>query len=105
MFGLKKVRRSSVSALFAGMCLSCSAAIVLLSVKFGDEPLAMDHPYHNLPSQAVDTLFWVALVATIVFVHSLRHWWYLGRLLALPLLVLTTVLAVTGGMWIDGSQF
>jgi hypothetical protein len=54
---------------------------------------------------AIDTILSVALFATMSFIVSVRKWWWLAALVALPLLVVTGILAVTGGMWIEGTYF
>jgi hypothetical protein len=83
--------------------LTCPAAIGWLATSYGNSPLPDDHPEREWAVCAVDAIFWIALFATISFIVSARRWWWLAALVALPLLVFTGVLAVTGGMWIDGS--
>lgn len=95
--------RFLVFAAFVMICLGCPVAIYLLAERFGNDPLPDDHLYHDLPSIAVDALFWIEACATSSLMISARKWWWLVALVALPLLVLTGVLAVTGGMWIDGT--
>jgi hypothetical protein len=46
-----------------------------------------------------------AALSTAGFIVSMWRWWWLAALVALPLLGVTAELAVTCGMWIDGSYF
>ena len=65
-----------------------------------------DADYDPWPVYAVDGLFWLAAGATVGLIGSLRSWWRLvGAAVAVPLLVLTALLAVTGGMSIEGTYF
>ena len=100
---LKTSLRVTISALLGFICLICPAVIGWLATTYGNSQLPDDHPDRAWAVSAVDAIFWIALVATISFIVSARRWWWLAALVALPLLVFTSVLAVTGGMWIDGS--
>jgi hypothetical protein len=97
--------RFLVSAFLGHVCLACPVAIAWLAERFGNDPLPDGHPYQSWPSNAVDGLFLIALCATVAFIISARKWWWLAALVSLPLLVVTGILAVTGGMWIDGTYF
>jgi hypothetical protein len=99
------VLRLLAIALAGFVCLGCPAAIAWLAERFGNDPLPDGHPYQSWPGNAVDGLFWIAFCATIAFIVLARKWWWLAALVSLPVLVVTGLLAVTGGMWIDGTYF
>lgn len=103
---IKKAELRLLVAVFFGyICLACPVGIYWLAERFGNDPLPDDHPYQSWPGNAVDGLFLIALFATISFIISCRKWWWLAALVFLPLLVVTGILAITGGLWIDGTYF
>ena len=99
------VFRYLVLVLSACVCLFCPLAIFWLGGEYGDSPFPRGHPERNWAVMAIDVLFWVALCATIALIISARRWWPLAVLVSIPLLILTGALAVTGGMWIEGTYF
>jgi hypothetical protein len=97
--------RLTISTFLGLVCLICPVVIQSLAATYGDSPLPKDHPDRAFAVCAVDTVFLAALLAALLFVVSARKWWWLATLVALPLLILTGALAVTGGMWINGTYF
>ena len=85
-------------------CMACPAVMVVLAEKCdsGRNPNPDDI---WLPSLAVDTLFLVAVLFAVAVVCAMpRHRW-IGVLIAIPLLIVTAVLAITCGLWIEGTYF
>jgi hypothetical protein len=86
--------------------LSCSLiplAIIALGYRFGYDRVRYDPPLW--PVYVVDTLLWIDVGCTALVLWLSRRWCWLAALVAVPLLCLTAVLAVTGGMWIEGTYF
>jgi len=84
-------------------CVGCPCVIAWLSTTYAET--GCDDGFDPWPVHAIDTLNGVAAVATAGLIMSLRLLWSARALLALPLLCLTTFLAVTGGMWVEGTYF
>jgi hypothetical protein len=98
------VVRRLLALLCAVVCASCPCLIGWLSATYAET--GFDADYQPWPVYVVDGLFWLALGSTVGLICSLRSWWRLvGAIIAVPLLVFTAVLAVTGGMWIEGTYF
>lgn len=85
-------------------CVGCPCVIAWLSVTYAETGLDAD--FDPWPLHAVDGSLWLAAVATVGLIGSLRTGWrWVGVAAAVPLLALTAVLAVAGGMWIEGTYF
>jgi hypothetical protein len=84
-------------------CVACPCAIAWVSLTYAES--GFDTDFDPWAVYAVDGLFWSAAAATVGLIRSLRSWWWVGAVVAIPLLVLTAILAVTGGMWIEGTYF
>ncbi len=85
-------------------CVSCPCIIAWLSMTYAET--GFDADYDPWPVNAVDGLFWLATGAAGGLIWSLRSWErWVGAVVVVPLLVLTAVLAITGGMWIEGMYF
>jgi hypothetical protein len=98
------VTRCVLGSICGLLCVSCPCLIGWLSVTFAET--GFDANFDPWPVYAVDGLFWLAAGATVGVIWSLRSWWRLiGAALVIPLLVFTAILAVTGGMWIEGTYF
>jgi hypothetical protein len=95
----------ALAALCGLACLCCPCAIVWLGETYGFDRLPSDEDFRTWPLYAVDGLFWIDLCFTIGLIWSMRSWRWLGALVAVPLLVVTAVLAITCGMWIEGTYF
>jgi hypothetical protein len=96
---------TACSGVCAIVCVICPIAIAYLGHNYGFDRLDRDEDYQEWPGYAVDALFWIALFATVGCVVSMRRWWWLPALVLLPLLAVTAALAVTVGMWMDGTYF
>jgi len=101
----KDALRMSTSAICAVICVICPTTIVWFGCNYGYDRLASDNDFRSWRVDAVNALFWVAFLATGGFIVSMRRWWWLAALFALPLLGIAAVLAVTGAMWLDGTYF
>jgi len=99
------VFRYLVLVLSSCVCLFCPLAIYWLAEKYDHSPVPRGDPERDWAVTAVDVLFCIALCATISLIISARRWWPLAVLVSIPLLIVTGALAVTGGMWIDGTYF
>jgi hypothetical protein len=97
-------KRWILAIVSGGACLCCPAVIVVLGQKYGSGRMPNEDDIW-LPSLAVDMLFWFAAFSTIAFIWSMPRYRWIGALIAVPLLALTAVLAVTNGLWIDGTYF
>jgi hypothetical protein len=97
----KDVRCWGLAALcgLAGVC--CPLAIVWLGYTYGDNEAYRD----GWPSYAVNWLFLADVFFMISMICLMRSWRWLGVLVAIPLLILTAILAILGGMWIEGTSF
>jgi len=72
---------------------------------YGFDRLPSDDEYRAWPIHAIDALFWIDACFTANLLWSMRGWRLLVALVSVPLLALTGVLAVTGGMWVEGTYF
>jgi hypothetical protein len=97
--------RGILAASCALVCAACPLVIAWLGCTYGPDSDPCGEPYETWPSVAVDLLLLTAALSTAGFVVSMWRWWWLAALVALALLGVTAVLAVTCGMWIDGSYF
>jgi hypothetical protein len=96
--------RSASLAISCFICVACPTAIVWLGYNYGHDRLASDEEYRAWRSQAVDGLFWVAAASTLVAVAAASRRW-VAAVVLVPVLCVTGVLAVTCGMWLDGTYF
>jgi hypothetical protein len=97
--------RVSIAAICAIVCVACPIVIAWFGHTYGFDRLNSDAEFRSWRVYAVEALLWVALLATIGLIVSLRRWWWLGALVAVPLLVITAMLSVTCSMWLDGTYF
>lgn len=97
--------RRLVAVFCALGCVACPLLIVWLGYAYGYDRLRSDDDYRAWHEYAVDALFWLAVLSTTGFIFSMRRWWRLAALVALPLLGVTGVLAALCGLWIDGTYF
>jgi hypothetical protein len=86
------------------LCLLAPAAIPILVMTYGpttefrsgDEPI----PW---PAHAVDVLFIVDFVSTVLLICLVREHRGVVAAVALPLLLLTALMAFWGGLWLSGD--
>ena len=98
------VARRILTVVCGFACVACPCAIAWLSVTYAET--GFDTDFDPWPVYAVDGMFWSAAVATVGLIWSLGSWrrWVAAGV-AIPLLALTAILAIMGGMLIDGSYF
>ena len=94
-----------VVGVFCGIaCSACPVAIVGLSMTYAE--IGFDDGFDPWPVYAINGLFGVAVVVTAGLIWTLRPWWrWVGVAVSVPLLGLTALLAITGGMWVEGTYF
>jgi hypothetical protein len=101
---VKDVARGISAVLCSLICVSCPIIIYRVSETYAET--GFDDSYSPWPVYVVDGLFWLAAGATVGLIASLRSWQrWAATIVAVPLLVTTGALAVTGGMWIEGTYF
>jgi hypothetical protein len=96
-------KRLGALVLSALTCVCCPLAIAGLGCSYGFDRLPSDDAFRVWPLYAVDACFWADLIFTTLLIWLVPKWRLLAALIAVPLLCLTAMLAVTNGMWIDGS--
>jgi hypothetical protein len=99
----------TVRRLVIALCVLVSVlsplAIVRLGYAYGYDRLASDADYREWPLYAIDSLLWADACFTVALLWLMRRRWWLAALVAVPLLCVTAVLAIFGGMWVAGTYF
>jgi hypothetical protein len=96
---------------FASVMLWCLPCVVfplgigVLASSFGYDRLLSDDAFTLWPLYAIDLLFWADLLFTTTLLWLMQGWRLLVALVAIPMLCLTAVLAITGGAWVEGTYF
>jgi hypothetical protein len=93
--------RFSVATLCCLLCLFSPLAIAVLANTYGPESGPGMEPPWSL--HAINSLWLTAFCSTVLLFWMARAWRWLVALVAVPLLILTSVLALTGGMWVSGD--
>ena len=94
-------RRLSTVALWCLPCFLFPIAIGKLALVYGPESdPGMDAPWSLY---AIDSLFWTDVCFTAFFVWTMQGWRWLAAVVLFPLLCVTAVLAIFGGMWVSGN--
>jgi hypothetical protein len=87
------------------VCFVCPLGIAILGDTYGFDRLPSDDDFRIWPLHAIDALFIIELCSTVRLLFMMRGWGWVGAFVVIPMFVVTSMLAVTCGAWVEGTYF
>ena len=83
------------------LCLLSPLVIAVLGNTYGPESeRGMEPPWS---AYAIDYLWLTAACSTLLLIWLIQKWRWLVALIAVPLLILTSMLAISNDLWVSGD--